>query len=486
MRKFVAFTRLMVVMTLLVIVALNHSPEVVIPALMLAIMLGAVDSIKSPLTECVLRGVDSTSYLADAKIVYGTLQDQISTLAILMNLFGDGSKFAKPINNIGIRGYVFLARLQPNWNMGYRPEGTGGVGAAGNQGLANSTVQLKYAYVPVTITGQAENLTKGESKAFMQAKALETKFDMKDITSHVNVVVAGAERGGQLAQVAAGGTLGVGTFDASNVGNLPAAIYLRIGMPIDMAPVGGGAFTVQNATIAAINYGTRAVTHTGGLAVAGNAVALSGEYPSAAGAFPYTSEGLVSLISDTTAIQGLNPATPGQQSWASFLKDTGAATLSSQLVHEQKAFTKNRGGVDPDMYLFPTAQVNQLVGIATTTLRFDVNAHADESVGKKALDLGFTTYEYAGLPIIEDKDLRPDRIYCGASEMMKKFEAVPLSLAEDEAGTWTRMSGANGIADAVMGLLRWYHQIGIVQRSAWSVYKNYTVPTSFLTAPPTL
>lgn len=430
-------------------------------------------------------GVDTSTYLADAKVIYGTLQDQVSTLAILMNLFGDGSKFAKPVNNIGVRGYTFLARLAPNWNMGYRPEGTTGVGSAGNQGLAQATVNLKYAYVPITITGQAENLTKGESKAFMQAKALETKFDMKDITSHVNVVVAGAERGGQLAQVqAASGA--AGSFIASAAGNLPAAIYLRVGMPIDAAPVGGGAFSLNGAQITAINYATRTITHnSAAVATDNHAVALSGEYPAAAGAFPYTAEGLVSLISDTTSIQGLNPATPGQQSWASFLRDTGAVTLSSQLLHEQKAYVKNRGGVDPDMFLMPSAQVNQLVGIATTTLRFDVNVN-EANIGKRALDLGFTVYEYAGLPIIEDKDLRTDRIYCGASEMMKKFEAVPLSLAEDEAGSWTRMSGANGIADAVMGLLRWYHQIGIVQRSAWSVYKNYTVPTAFQTAPPTL
>src|SRR5215469_9510650 len=90
--------------------------------------------------------VDTTTYLPDAKIVYGAIQEQVSTLPAVMNLFGDGSKFGKPINNVGIRGYVFLARVQPNWNMGYRPEGTTGVGAAGNQGLTNSTVTLRYFY----------------------------------------------------------------------------------------------------------------------------------------------------------------------------------------------------------------------------------------------------------------------------------------------------------------------------------------------------
>src|SRR5204863_3983529 len=128
---------------------------------------------------------------------YGAIQDQVSSLAAFMNLLENGP-MGEPVSNIGIRGYTFLARLAPNWLMGYRLEGTTGVGTAGNQGLAQATVSLKYAYVPITITGQAEQLTKGNARAFMQAKALEAKFDMKDIVSHVNVVMVGAERGGQL------------------------------------------------------------------------------------------------------------------------------------------------------------------------------------------------------------------------------------------------------------------------------------------------
>lgn len=429
-------------------------------------------------------GVDSTTYLADAKIVYGTLQDQISTLPAIMNLFEDGGKFAKPINQIGIRGYTFLARLAPNWNMGFRKEGTTGVGTAGNQGLANATVNLKYAYVPITITGQAENLTKGESKAFMQAKALEAKFDMKDIVSHVNVIVAGAERGGQLAQVTAPGA---GSFTADNAGNLPGAIFLRVGMPIDTIPVGGGAATILNQVITAINYATRVVTvpSVPGNAVAGNAVALSGDYPVSAPDFPLTCEGLVSLVADTGAIQGLNPATAGQAAWASFLQDVGAVQLSSPLIQQLRQYVKNRGGQDVDMFLFPSSQINQLVNIATTTIRYDINNN-NNKVARRAVDLGFSVFEYAGLPVIEDKDLRTDRIYAMNSDALKKFEALPLSMAEDEAGSWTRVSGANGIADAVQGLLRWYMNLGTTQRSAMGVQKNYTVPTAFQTLPPTL
>jgi hypothetical protein len=107
-------------------------------------------------------------------------------------------------------------------------------------------------------------------------------------------------------------------------------------------------------------------------------------------------------------------------------------------------------------------------------------------LGKKALDLGFATYNYAGRTIVEDKDARTDRTYWGKASMMRKFEAIPLSLAEDEAGTWTRIIAAGGIADATAGLLRWYHQLGVLQRSAWSVFKNYTVPAAFQTQPPTL
>jgi len=430
-------------------------------------------------------GVDTTTYLADAKIVYGAIQEQVSTLAAIMNLFGDGSKFGKPINDIGIRGYVFLARVQPNWNMGYRPEGTTGVGAAGNQGLTNSTVTLRYAYVPITITGQAENLTKGESRAFMQAKALEAKFDMKDIVSHVNVVVVGAEPGGQLAQVKAAG--GGNPFTADNTGLLPGSIYLRVGMPVDGIPVGGGAPDFTNQKITAINYATNAVTLAGGVAVAGHAIALAGEYPQVAIANDgwFTANGFQNLINSSGVVQGIDPGV--FPAWQSYLQDVGGAALSSQLLQQLRQFVKNRGGVDSNLFVFPSAQINQYVGIATTTLRFDItNEGPAAKVGKKALDLGFNVFDYAGLPIVEDKDCRTDRIFCGDSEMMKKFEAIPLSLAEDEAGTWTRVIGTNGISDAVAGLLRWYHNIGMLQRSAWGREQNFSVPANFATAPPTI
>lgn len=424
--------------------------------------------------------VDATTYLADAKNIYGAIQDQVSTLPAFMNLLENGP-MNEPISNIGIRGYTFLARLAPNWRMGYRAEGTTGVGTAGNQGLAQSTVSLKYAYVPIVITGQAEQLTKGNAKAFMQAKALEAKFDMKDIVSHVNVVMVGANRGGQLAQATAPAS---GSFTADNSSNLPGALFLRVGQFIDSNAVGGGALSLSAAEITAINYTTRLIT-AAGTALEGEAITLAGEAALTTGAFPLTAEGLISLVADTGSRQGLNPATSGQASWASYLQDVGGVDLSSALIHEQLAFCKNRSGEDPDVGIYPSAQINRLVGIATQTLRFDVNA-AGGSVGKRANDLGFTTFSYAGRTIVEDKDARSDRTFWGKAAMMRKFEAVPLSLAEDEAGTWTRIVGASGVADATTGLLRWYHQLGIMQRSSWSVYQNFSVPPAFLASPPTI
>ncbi len=430
-------------------------------------------------------GVDTTTYLPDAKVVYGAVQEQVSTLPATMNLFGDGSKFGKPINNIGIRGYTFLARVKPNWNLGYRPEGTTGVGSAGNQGLTNGTVTLRYAYVPITITGQAENLTKGESRAFMQAKALEAKFDMKDIVSHVNVVVVGAEPGGQLAQSVAPIVANT-SFTASSAGLLPGAIYLRVGMPVDSIPVGGGAPDFVNVPITAINY-TTGVVSVAGTSVTGHAIALTGEYPQAAITNDswFTSNGLQNLVNSSGVVEGIDPGI--YPSWQSYLFDNGNGALSSQLLQQLRQFVKNRGGVDGNIFIVPSAQINQYVGIATTTLRFDItNEGPAAKVGKKALDLGFNVFDYAGLPMVEDKDARPDRIFHGDTEMMKKFEAIPLSLAEDEAGTWTRVIGPGGIADAVAGLLRWYHNIGIVQRSAWGRLQDLLVPANFLNAPPTI
>lgn len=428
-----------------------------------------------------MAGVDTTTFLADAKVVYGTLKDQVGQEPRIFNLFRDGTKFGKPVTNAGVRGWTFGARLVPNYRMGYRPEGTTGVGTAGNQGLAQATVSLKYAYVPVVITGQAEVLTKGNERAFMQARALETKYDMKDLLSHINVVLCGAERGGELARVL---TAGAGSIVASTVSGLPGALYVKVGMPIDAAPVSGGALTVTNRTVTAVNYTTNTITHATDTANVGDAVTLSGESSSTTGAFPYTVEGFVSLISSTGSRQGLNPATSGQESWAAFQQDVGGVDLTSQIMMELIQFVQNRGGVDVDALYFPSAQINQLVNLATQNLRYNVDNPA--TLKKKAMDLGISSFQYGNRTIIEDKDLRNDRIYAMDSECMAHFVGFDLGMADDEAGAWTRLVGTSGVADAITGLLRFYHQFGITQRSAAGVYTNFSVPAAFRTNPASL
>jgi hypothetical protein len=50
--------------------------------------------------------------------------------------------------------------------------------------------------------------TARELRDAIAAKALELKYDMLDLMAHINVVMVGAERGGQLAQICASGQPG--------------------------------------------------------------------------------------------------------------------------------------------------------------------------------------------------------------------------------------------------------------------------------------
>ena len=138
-----------------------------------------------------------------------------------------------------------------------------------------------------------------------------------------------------------------------------------------------------------------------------------------------------------------------------------------------------------DAIFSPSAQINQLTNIATQNMRYNVDTASE--LGKKATQIGVANFQFGTRTIIEDKDIRTDRIYAGASSEMCHFVAVPLSMADDEAGSWTRIIGTSAsMADAVGGLLRMYHQIGITQRSAWGTQSNYSVPISFQVNPSTL
>lgn len=430
--------------------------------------------------------VSTTTISADFKNVYGEgLKNQVGQAAVIFNLFKDGKQFAKPITTIGANGYTFGCRMKRNYNMGYRPEGTTGVGTSGNQGLAQGTVSLKYAYIPHVLTGQATNLSVGQYRAFMAAKALELQYDTKDLLEHINVIVAGAERGGQLAQALNTSA----TVICSRASNLPGALYLQVGMPIDAYPVGGGALTTTNNVITAISYdataGDTITLTTADSLTSGDAICLTGEGVSTTGAFPYTAEGFHSLIAATGSRQGLSPATVGQESWTSYASNAGGTDLTSQGMDELIQFVENRGGSTVDVLFFPSAQINQLVNLGTKELRYNVDN--PNGIGKRAMDLGFTTYTYGGRTIIKDKHIRNDRIYAMDSDAMAHFVAIPLSMADDEAGQWTRVIGSSAsVADAIAALMRIYHQVGILQRSAAGYMYNLSVPTAFQINPQSL
>ncbi len=423
--------------------------------------------------------VSTTTISADFKNVYGEgLKNQVGQAAVIFNLFKDGKQFAKPITTIGANGYTFGCRMKRNYSMGYRGEGTTGVGTSGNQGLAQGTVSLKYAYIPHVLTGQATNLSVGQYRAFMAAKALELQYDTKDLLEHINVIVAGAERGGQLAQALNTSA----TVIASRASNLPGALYLQVGMPVDAGPVSGGTLTTTNNIITAISYdataGDTVTLTTADSLTSGDAIYLAGEGAATTGVFPYTAEGFNSLIAATGSRQGLNPATAGQESWTSYVANGGGVDLTSQAMDELIQFVEARGGVTCDALFFPPAQINQLVNLGTKELRYNVDN--PNGIGKRALDLGFTTYTYGGRTIIKDKHIRGDRIYAMDSDAMAHFVAVPLSMADDEAGQWTRVIGSSAsIADAIASLMRIYHQVGILQRSAAGSIFNLSVPGAF-------
>ncbi len=434
--------------------------------------------------------VSTTTISGDFKNVYGEgLKNQIGQAAVIFNLFKDGKQFAKPITTIGANGYTFGCRLKRNYQLGYRPEGTTGVATSGNQGVQQGTVVLKYAYIPHVLTGQATNLSVGQYRAFMAAKALELEYDTKDLLEHINVVVAGAERGGQLAQALNTSA----TVIASRAGGLPGALYLQVGMPVSAGPVGGGTLTTGSTDpaniITAISYdavaGDTVTLTTADSLTSGDAIYLGGEASPTTGAFPYTAEGFHSLIAATGSRQGLNPATAGQEAWTSYAANAGGVDLTSQTMDELIQFVENRGGETVDCLFFPSAQINQLVNLGTKELRYNVDN--PNGIGKRALDLGFTTYTYGGRTIIKDKHIRNDRIWAMNSDCMAHFVAIPLSMADDEAGQWTRVIGSSAsIAAAIASLMRLYHQIGILQRSAAGYVNNLSVPIAFQINPQSL
>lgn len=246
-----------------------------------------------------------------------------------------------------------------------------------------------------------------------------------------------------------------GTTTASTSVVVTSTSLLRTGMGIDVVVSATGA----TGTGATGRY-VLSVTNSTTFVISGAAITTDATYSVyRAGSRNLDWNGLQNIVAATGALAGLNPATAGQEYWASTVF---SAVGSISEANMQKAFDA------PGEVKFGTGGVPSLVIGTFGTRRAYLNLLAGLRRVVNSLDLaaGFTAIEYNGLPFVVDRMCQAQSIWFLDESHLMLLQVTPPDWMQEDGRIlkWDALSGGNPLG--YRGIYRWFGQFATDARDA--------------------
>lgn len=371
------------------------------------------------------------------KEVYGPrLEDQLTNETPALSRIERSSDGI--VETVGGKYVDFPIRVGRNHGIGYRNENEQ-LPASGQQAYAEVHVPVKYGYARCRITGQAMELAEKNYQAFASALDNEMEYLKDDVAKDSNRI-AYNDGTGLMASLTDTATSASHTVDNAQ--------YLEIGAIVDVLVRSSGATVLLNTTITdivglTVTFGssfTAALTH--------------GVYRQ--GSYGREPSGMGAILSDTSILHGLNPAT--QRKWAAVIETNGGVlrALSEGLMIKTCDRIRIASGKRPSV-IFGSLGVRR----AYFNLLVQQRRYTD-------------TKEYAGgfqglpfnygkeIPMVEDTDSPPNRMNFLTESEIKVYRSRGWHWM-DKDGTilkWVRDF------DAWEAVLRQFWEIGTTQRNA--------------------
>ena len=266
------------------------------------------------------------------KEVYeGQINDQLNEERVTMKRL---ERTADDVTeNIGGKYVVFPVRSGRNHGISYRDE-SAQLADAGKQAYKAAQEQLKYGYGRVKFTGQMMRLARTNAQAFSNALDEEMDGLKQDLGKDENRIIWGHPDQGALGHT---GILAELTSSPAGVDNFTVddAHWLEVGMKVDTVDSSGPTVDDSNIEIESISGNT--VTMTAVLS------STSGFYLSRTGNYNKEPYGISNIVNSSGALHGLNPATAGQEFWASTM-DTTTTTLTELAMITMADRIRTEGG----------------------------------------------------------------------------------------------------------------------------------------------
>ena len=328
---------------------------------------------------------DISSFSAAMKTKFiGPIRDQLNSNKIL--LFGlrtrDGNdnlpdahagKDFKGIvadsTGIDFVGNDFRMPLRTGRNQGTGPRGEAAtLPAPGKQAYQYITDGLKYFYGLFNITGPLLKASDSNEGAFRKALQAEMEGLTDDLKRHVNIQAYGSGNG-VLATITTGTTSATQPVDTT--------IYFQGGEFVDIYDStlttyrGSASLSVSsiNRSGLTITLSSSIATTTGDVLIRASSDSTSGTPNNDKG---QAINGLGNIVSATGALHGLNPATAGQNFWASQSIAASSAVVGDSLLRQLKDGIGFETGDDTDTILITTRGIrNRYANTLTALKRFN-------------------------------------------------------------------------------------------------------------------
>lgn len=391
------------------------------------------------------------------------VEKQFNSAAVLWNDVFDGQ--GTMISNRGLEIPVHLA---PNGDHAWF--GDGGNLSAGASAVLNRAIVGFYSYnKTVAFTGAALDAGGGGNETnYVKSLAFNVRDSVVQSIKELNYY-SFLDGTGIVAKVGGSVTLSTSansTVDVTGAGD--GARYLRPGETIDFM-TGTTTPVKATATIVSVNNilgaaGTTQLTAAGGAVTivvgpASSAASLvSGDGITATGSFNKVMSGLKVIIDNGTFaanFQNINRAANPQYN-ANVLTLSGTPPLTRDYLRRSIWLIQQALGVAPVSKLrfwIHGAQLHAYVDMGWTLKQFNGQS--------MKLDLGYTAYEFEGIPMVVDTDAPRDTIYLVNKDSMLKVRARALSFDDRTGSILNRVpTAAGGWTDSFQAFLQFRGNLG--------------------------
>lgn len=395
-------------------------------------------------------GATLTTVNAILKEIYeGRIQDQLNEEYNALKRLEKSSDGI--IDTVGGKYVTFPIRVQRNTGISYRAEETQ-LAAPGNQAYAAVQVRLKYGYGRIRLSGPTMQLADTNVQAFASALDEEMNRLKDDLAKDSNRIAYGnRQSNGAICFITDTATSATHTVD--NAQNLQLGELVDVLVAASGSATGGG----TNLTVSTIVYSTNTVTFSGsiGPTTVGMAVYRAGNR----GQEP---EGIGSIVNDTGAIHGVDPAT--QPLWAAVVDRPGSNRPLSEALMIKLCDNVRRNGGKVSVILTSLGVRRSYFNLLTQQRRFtDTKSYPG---GFQGLPFNYGTE----IPVVEDVDAPTNIMYALDESKWKVYRQKDWSWADDDNSILKWVVDF----DSWQALMRKYWQVGITQRNANGILDNIT------------